>query len=57
LIAVPTLAVMPIAFSGIPEILGGYIRELTGQSAESGTVGPFGGAEFWENLWASVGLI
>ncbi len=51
LIAVPTLMVMPIAFSGISEILGGYLRELTGLSMSDSAVGPFGGFEFWENFW------
>lgn len=56
LIALPTLMVMPISFSGISEILGGYLRELTGLSMSAQAVGPFGGAEFWENFWAGVVL-
>ena len=56
LIALPTLAVMPIAFSGISEILGGYTRALTGISMVRGTVGPFSVAELWVNIWAAVVL-
>lgn len=56
LIAVPTLMVMPIAFSGISEILGGYLRQMTGLSMSDQGVGPFGGFEFWENFWGSVVL-
>lgn len=56
LIAVPTLAVMPIAFSGISEILGGYLCELTGVSAARRAVGPFQIVELWENVWASAVL-
>ena len=56
LIALPTLMVMPIAFSGISEILGGYLRELTSLSMSDRAVGPFGGFEFWENFWASCVL-
>ena len=56
LIALPTLMVMPIAFSGISEILGGYLRQLTGLSMSDRAIGSFGGFEFWENFWASCVL-
>ena len=56
LIALPTVMVMPIAFSGISEILGGYLRELTGLSASDAPVGPFKGFEFWENTWGGAVL-
>lgn len=56
LIALPTLMVMPIAFSGISEILGGYLRQLTGLSMSDDGVGPFGGFEFWENFWGGIVL-
>ncbi|MBC8354355.1 MAG: Nramp family divalent metal transporter [Planctomycetes bacterium] len=56
LIALPTLIVMPIAFSGISEILGGYLRELTGLSTSDQAVGPFGGFEFWVNVWGAAVL-
>lgn len=54
LIALPTVMVMPIGFSGISEILGGYLRGLTGLSIVDEPVGPFGGFEFWENFWGSA---
>ena len=54
LIALPTLAVMPIAFSSISEILGGYAHELIGGWGSSQTVGPFARTEFWENAWATA---
>jgi Mn2+/Fe2+ NRAMP family transporter len=53
LIALPTVLVMPIAFSGISEILGGYIHELTGGTDQGAGVGPFEYQEFWENVWAA----
>ena len=56
LIALPTIVVMPIAFSSISEILGGYLRELTGVSQSHDAVGPFVGLEFWENFWGSAVL-
>ncbi|REJ96430.1 MAG: hypothetical protein DWQ34_04125 [Planctomycetota bacterium] len=55
-IALPTLLVMPIAFSSISEILGGYVRELTGLSNSDNPVGVFGGSEFWDNVWGGVVL-
>ena len=56
LIALPTVMVMPIAFSSISEILGGYLRILTGVSQSDQPVGAFGGFEFWENVWGSAVL-
>ncbi|MCH2213349.1 MAG: Nramp family divalent metal transporter [Fuerstiella sp.] len=56
LIALPTVMVMPLAFSAISEILGGYVRELTGISSNDTAVGPFGGFEFWNNFWATAVL-
>lgn len=56
LIALPTVVVMPIAFSGISEILGGYLRELTAVSKGDEGVGPFGGVEFRDNFWGTVVL-
>ncbi len=56
LIALPTIVVMPIAFSSISEILGGYLRELTGVSKNNDAVGPFVGFEFWENFWGTAVL-
>ncbi|MEZ6044165.1 MAG: hypothetical protein R3C11_00990 [Planctomycetaceae bacterium] len=56
LIALPTLMVMPIGFSSIAEILGGYLRELTGISSTEEMIGPFTGVEFWENVWGGAVL-
>ncbi|QDT41742.1 manganese transport protein MntH [Gimesia alba] len=56
LIALPTVLVMPIAFSSISEILGGYLRELTGISMSNQPVGPFDGFEFWQNVWGGAVL-
>jgi Mn2+/Fe2+ NRAMP family transporter len=58
LIAVPTVLVMPIAFSGISEILGGYVTELSGVTLdERRWVGQFPVREFWSNLFGSVVLV
>ena len=56
LIALPTLLVMPIAFSGISEILGGFLRELLGAETFALSTGPYAVSEFWDNLMASVVL-
>lgn len=56
LIALPTVLVMPIAFSSISEILGGYLRELTSLSMSNQPVGPFDGFEFWQNVWGGAVL-
>ncbi|MBM81869.1 MAG: hypothetical protein CMJ78_14940 [Planctomycetaceae bacterium] len=50
LIALPTILVMPIAFSGISEILGGYVCELTGLSNQLSPVGVYADLEFWINV-------
>lgn len=58
LIAVPTVLVMPIAFSGISEILGGYITQLTGiELNERVWIGRFPVREFWDNLFGSLVLV
>ncbi len=51
LITLPTVMVMPIAFSSISEILGGYLCELTGRSVNNNIAGLFSGFEFWENIF------
>ena len=53
LIAIPTLAVMPIAFSAISEILGSYLHDLSG-GGDGEPVGAFGYKELWENNWATA---
>jgi Mn2+/Fe2+ NRAMP family transporter len=55
LIALPTVVVMPIAFSAISEILGGYLHVLTGES-EGGPLWGFEHRELWENIWATAVL-
>ena len=54
LITIPTLMVMPIAFSSISEILGAYLRELTGISNSDQNMGVYEGFEFWQNFWAAM---
>ena len=64
LIALPAVALMPVAFSAIPEILGGYIHGLADRAAEGpngivaggAAVGPWGHEEFWINVWATLVL-
>ena len=55
LIALPTLAVMPIAFSAISEILGGYLHVLSG-GGDGEPLGGFGHRELRENAWATAVL-
>ena len=56
LIAVPAVLLMPVAFSGIPEILGGFIQRLVGYDSVAKTIGPWQGIEFWINTWSSIVL-
>ncbi|MFC1597728.1 Nramp family divalent metal transporter [Planctomycetota bacterium] len=56
LIAVPAVLLMPIAFSGIPEMLGGYLHGFAGKEAASPGVGAWGYEEFRINLWTSLVL-
>ncbi len=56
LIAVPAVAVMPIAFSAIPEMLGGFIYRLVGMPTRDAQVGPYAHLEFWINVWTSLVL-
>ena len=56
LIAVPAVAVMPIAFSLIPEMLGGFIHRLSGMAASDGAVGPWAAIEFRINTWTTLVL-
>ena len=52
LIAVPAVLLMPVAFSGIPEILGGFVHRLVGYDSVAKTIGPWQGIEFWINTWS-----
>lgn len=53
LIAVPAILVMPIAFSAIPEILGGFVHRLLGRPLEGADIGIYGYREFWLNVWST----
>jgi len=57
LIAVPAVALMPIAFSAIPETLAGYVHGFTGLGASGDSFGPWDWMEFWTNTWSSLVLI
>jgi len=61
LIAIPTIAVMPIAFSGIPEILATYIHKLLGYGlvGDDAVLGPLRWeyGEFWFNVWGTCVLV
>lgn len=54
LIAIPAIGMMPIAFSAIPEILGGFIHRLAGQPLEGAGIGVYEYREFWVNVWSTV---
>lgn len=56
LIALPAILLMPIAFSAIPEILGGFIHRLTGLPVAGPDIVVWSHMECWENIWASVVL-
>lgn len=57
LIAVPAVALMPIAFSAIPEILGGFVHRLIGTPMEGPAIGDWGHLEFWINVWSTLLLV
>ncbi len=57
LIAVPAVVLMPIAFSAIPEILGGYVHRLAGVQQQSHDVFVWAHLEFWINVWSSLVLV
>ena len=57
LIAVPAVALMPIAFSAIPEILGGFIHRLSGMAMTGSAIGGWGYLEFWINVWSALLLV
>ena len=57
LIAVPAVALMPIAFSAIPEIMGGFIHRLVGMEMSGPEIGPWGYLEFWINFWSTLLLL
>lgn len=57
LISVPAVALMPIAFSAIPEILAGYVHNLSGMSPSGPDVGVWSHLEFWMNIWSTLLLL
>ena len=57
LIALPAVALMPIAFSAIPEILGGFVHRLLGMPESGSAIGAWGYLEFWINVWSGLLLI
>jgi len=57
LIALPAVALMPIAFSAIPEILGGFVHRLVEMPMSGPAIGTWGYLEFWINVWSGLILI
>ena len=57
LIALPAVALMPIAFSAIPEILGGFVHRLVGMPMSGPAIGGWGYLEFWINVWSGLLLV
>ncbi len=56
LVALPAVMLMPIAFSGISEMLGGYVHRFAGIEATAIDVGPWEHLEFWINVWTTAVL-
>lgn len=56
-IAIPTVMVMPIAFSGISEALGGYLHQLLDAPVDNASGGTWDTVEWRENIWATVTLV
>jgi len=57
LVVLPAVALMPIAFSAIPETLAGYIHRLSGLPVSGDDVGPWKWFEFVSNGWATLVLV
>ena len=58
-IAIPTVMIMPIAFSGISEALGGYLHQLLDSPVEK-TLSldrTWEAVEWRENIWATITLL
>ena len=55
LIAVPAIGLMPIAFSAIPEMLGGFMHRMSGAAGDV-PVGQWGFDEFRINAWTTLVL-
>jgi len=56
LIAVPAIGLMPVAFSAIPEMLGGFIHRLSGAAMQGPPVGSWEFVEFRINAWTTLVL-
>lgn len=57
LIALPAIGLMPVAFSAIPEMLGGFIDRLTGAALPNIGSGIWDAQEFRINFWTSLVMI
>jgi len=57
LIALPAVLLMPVAFSAIPEILGGFLDRLTESSMPSGDGVRWSAKEFRINIWTSIVML
>ena len=57
LIAAPAVAMMPISFSAIPEILGGFIHRLVGMPPSGPAIAAWGYQEFWINVFSTLLLV
>jgi len=56
IIALPAVMLMPIAFSAIPEILGGFIHRLSELPSVAGSVGFWTYYEYSVNVWSTYVL-
>ena len=52
-IVLPAVLLMPVAFSALPETLGGFLHRTLGLSVEGDNVGAWTRLEWWENVWAT----
>jgi hypothetical protein len=57
LIAVPTILMLPLVFSFLPEMLGTFIQRLLSFPTEGRSFGIYGYEEFWLNIWGSITLV
>ncbi len=57
MIAAPTLLLIPIVFSALPEMLGTFIHRLSGLSSSGPHVLIYGYEELWLNIWGSLTLV
>ena len=57
LIAVPAVGLMPVAFSGIPEMLGGFLDKLSNSEMPAAGLTIWEAEEFRINAWTSIVMI